>query len=714
MNPLKYSLLPLALAVSNAVMADDSKEDLKSIEQIVVYGENTQRSLKDTTSSIAVIDQEQLKSGQVNSLLDALSGIANVVFTDSLPTIRGLQGEGVSQGFSSFSSGAKPRVSVMRDGVSDPFVAKLSGDFGLWDVEQIEVLRGPQSSNSGRNSIGGIVYIKTKEPSLTDFEAATRIGYSDLNENTELSGMVSVPLLEDQLALRATVQRNEGESYMDYKGTSPLVVYPFNPKELEDTRMDIKLKWQPAALSGLDMLLHYSRSEETGERHWGFQGPVLNGNDPENTKIGPQLSDRVVSYQVVPTPAGPVAGSYARDKDTEYDRWSLRTRYEISDAINLEIMLSDTDYRYEFRQYPEPWYVIMNDSGKTYDAKVSFAGNETVSGYLGLYMNDRDQTFFREGYYKGTDDSENQAIYGEATIKVSEQGRVVVGGRIEDEEQYRLFDGAEMAKRFGMPNIEFVIDVDNRIYLPKLAYLHDLNDNITVNASFRKGYSSGGGDFHWFSMSNYTFEPEYVDTFEVGLRSTLMDGDLNFAVNVFYNDFEDYQYYGTGPTGNPNDFSIINLAKVKSAGFETEARYAINPDLTLSASFGWMDSTVDEANAENPTVRDKALPMAADITAGLGLEFWATDKLQLTARSNYVGEYYSKLGEKAEHLAGDYAEFHFSAAYVEENWRIDAYVNNAFDHDSLISAGRVTGSDVFIYGDYTDPRNMGISFSYTF
>ncbi|KTF07147.1 TonB-dependent receptor, partial [marine sediment metagenome] len=75
-----------------------------------------------------------------------------------MPDIRGVSGNGGAGGFNSISGGAKGRVSTLIDGVAQPFVADLSGDSGMWDLQQIEVFRGPQSTSNGRNSIAGSVF----------------------------------------------------------------------------------------------------------------------------------------------------------------------------------------------------------------------------------------------------------------------------------------------------------------------------------------------------------------------------------------------------------------------------------------------------------------------------------------------------------------------------------------------------------------------------
>ena len=147
------------------------------LETIVVVGEKRERSLKDTASSVSVISEETLKSMQHQTITDAVSEIANVVaLSGAVPDIRGVSGNGSAGGFNSVSGGAKGRVSILIDGVAEPFVADLTGDSGIWDIEQIEVYRGPQSTSNGRNSIAGSIYIKTTDPGF-DWDGAARLGY---------------------------------------------------------------------------------------------------------------------------------------------------------------------------------------------------------------------------------------------------------------------------------------------------------------------------------------------------------------------------------------------------------------------------------------------------------------------------------------------------------------------------------------------------------
>ena len=212
-KPNKLSLLitsSLLLAQSNAFADETSRE---SIDTIIVTGEKIERSLKDTITSVAVVDKSLLENGQLGSVSEALAEMANVVvLTGAVPDMRGVSGNGGATGFNSFSGGSKARVSTLVDGVSQPFVADLTGDTGLWDIDQIAVYRGPQSTSNGRNSIGGAVYMTTKAPTQ-DFEGAVRVGYRNQDSYLDTAAVVSGALIEDVLAFRLSTQYVNGETF---------------------------------------------------------------------------------------------------------------------------------------------------------------------------------------------------------------------------------------------------------------------------------------------------------------------------------------------------------------------------------------------------------------------------------------------------------------------------------------------------------------------
>ena len=194
------SLVVLSSLYSGTTLAEEAQE-LTSMETIIVLGEKADRTLKDTASSVSVIHEEALRSLQNITISSAVSEIPNVVaLPGAVPDIRGVSGNGSATGFNGVSGGARARVTTLIDGVAEPFMADLTGDSGIWDIQQIEVFRGPQSTNNGRNSLGGLIYIKTKDPSY-DWEGAARVGYRDQSQYIDTSVMLSGPLIEKSISL---------------------------------------------------------------------------------------------------------------------------------------------------------------------------------------------------------------------------------------------------------------------------------------------------------------------------------------------------------------------------------------------------------------------------------------------------------------------------------------------------------------------------------
>ncbi|MCP4322298.1 MAG: TonB-dependent receptor plug domain-containing protein, partial [Alteromonadales bacterium] len=280
MTNCKVSLIASAVlaVISQPVIAAEevaNKIEDQTLETIVVYGEKANRKLKDTASSVSVITEESLKGLQHISISSAVADIPNiVVLSGAVPDIRGVSGNGSATGFNGVSGGAKARVSTLIDGVAEPFMADLTGDTGIWDIEQIEVFRGPQSTSNGRNSIGGMIFIKTKDPTY-DWESAGRVGYRNQNQYTDTSFMTSGPLIDNELAFRVTAQLLNGEDYDNsviYESHAPT----FDLDEVKTQRFKGKLLWQPKAMKDLSTMLTISTNDEkgsTGRNYYTVDNP---------------------------------------------------------------------------------------------------------------------------------------------------------------------------------------------------------------------------------------------------------------------------------------------------------------------------------------------------------------------------------------------------------------------------------------------------------
>ncbi len=671
-------MITASLLVTNTAVLADDESNRKSMDTIVVTGEKTEKSLKETMSSVAVVDTSLIENGQLASISEALSEMANVVvLTGAVPDMRGVSGNGGATGFNSFSGGSKARVSTLIDGVSQPFVADLTGDTGLWDMEQIEVYRGPQSTSNGRNSIAGAVYMKTKAPTQ-EFEGAVRVGYRNQDNYFDTAAVISGALVEDVLAFRLSTQYIDGETF------SNPPVYDTNPTDQELNKLDTsstraKLLYTP--FEDLSVQLTYSTYSEKGN------------------------AGRKYFEAAEPTDYIPL---FQRILDTESDTTQVNVDYKINENFSLDVLVAYMDYTWAFDAY-EPQQsaesdVSMDESNVTLDTKLNFGLNsDFYSGFVGLAYFDRDQDFESVGatYYFGDDSSKSTAIYGESSFNLNSQLTLTAGLRIEREEQVRNFNMA-----FHGDMLVEQLDDSHTLRLPKLALQYKITEETTLFASARRGYNAGGGALDFTAEDYYYYDEETVNTYEIGSRSVLNNGDLNISANVFYNNFNGYQALSAARR-------ITNIEDAHSYGLELEAYSMLGDQWQLHGGLGLLKTKIDESSAF-PEAVDNDLNSAPELTANLGLSHWFTDNLKVNLSANYVDEFYGDLTNTEERVAGDYTLTRLTITYDTEQWLMSAFINNAFDEQEYTAREPASGRYPQGYVGVVNPQTLGASVTYRF
>ncbi|GGN25645.1 MULTISPECIES: TonB-dependent receptor [Shewanella] len=669
-----------SLGVSSTYAAVEA-ESTEPIEKITVYGEKIERSLKDTTSSVSVIDKDSLDSGQYQSVSDALSEIPNVVvLTGSVPDIRGVSGNGSASGFNSFTGGARARVSTLVDGVAEPFVADLTGDTGLWDIQQVEVFRGPQSTINGRNSIGGTVFIKTEDPTF-DWRGAARLGYRDQNNYVDSAVMVSGPILDDELAFRLSGQNVTGETYnkgLVYE-TNPA---PFDLNELITNRWRGKFLWQPSAIEELKVLYSFSYNDEKGDSGRNY----FSGDDPW-------------AYR-------PILQRYIETESTTH---SVKVDYDLGSGRALDLVVAYMDYDWGSKSYEAlvtaQQYVDMKDESYTVDGKYSFGLNDRdFNGFIGLAYYERSQDFGSTGssVYTGDDSSSSLSIYGELTYGLAESLWLTVGGRVMRDEQKRNF-----SMLYRGTQLEEKLDNDSTITLPKLVLQYAITDNTTLAASARRGYNSGGGALSLAESEYYYYDEEFVDTYELSARSMFLGGNVNLSANLFYNDFDGYQ-------ASNQARKITNVDKAVTYGIETELSAMLTANWQVITGVGLLDSEIKKVDSSYGDIVGNQLNSAPHVTANLGVKYWLNDAFSVGVSGNYVGEYFADIDNTESRIAGDYVVARLSVDYQKDNWRISGFINNMFDEQAMTVNEPPSANYVNGYAAIIDPRNLGVSVMYSF
>jgi len=269
-----------AQTVTIARLPDTSSEAVTALPAITVYGARTTQTLEDVTASVGVVTDETIENRELLSFRDAFRMMGNVRdadWADAGFVIRGINSEGLTPG-------GAPLASVYVDGIQQTVQGARRGARGLWDVEQVEIYRGPQSTLAGRAALAGAIYVKTKDPTH-DFEAAGR-ALTGTDETHGGGAMVNLPVIEDQVALRLSAEYERSENDINYPTYEQFDLYD---DFVEDEYFSLRGKAliEPANIPEPRGVLTYSYSEDSPNTY-DIAGPGL-GFDFDEEEIAREL-----------------------------------------------------------------------------------------------------------------------------------------------------------------------------------------------------------------------------------------------------------------------------------------------------------------------------------------------------------------------------------------------------------------------------------------
>jgi iron complex outermembrane receptor protein len=662
--------------------ANASTPEVTTLTSVVVTGERANRSLRDTATSVAVLDARTLEQRPaIASTNDALERIPNVVSSGTgnlAPAVRGLDGTGPAQGADAFFAGTRPRLNVQIDGRPASYNEVIFGDVSLWDVEQIEVLRGPQSSLQGRNAIAGTVVVKTKDPTF-DWEGGLRLigGGYDLRQG---SAMISGPIIEDQLAFRLAADNRYSESFVNMNG------YPgvAHPEDIKTLNLRGKLLMKPAGMEGFQALLTVTHSEHTA---------------PQSESVLRPFDEHMVSYATMPTFNPRSTGG------------TLESKWTLNDNIDLEATASLTDIRITRRALAADGNAVIDATEYTAEPRIRFTALDgRLRGLGGIYLfrNTQDETIDLFGGGAFDDKTTTVAGFAEATLAVLDDLDLTLGARLEREKRRRT--GADGP---------FAIDFDETytVFLPKLGLAWHATDSLTIGAVVSRGYNGGGAGFTYDPpFTSYTFKPEYAWNYEAYARADFDEGRLSLIGNVFVADYKDMQLpFDLNP--DPAIWSVVirNADRVLTYGAELGARWLPLPGLELSASVGLLKTEVTKYR--NSDLQGNDLPRAPAVTADVAALYRHSSGLEFGVDARFSDAYHSSIDNSSRGKTDPYVVFNAQVGYTFDtdlaSFRAFAFVRNIFDAGTaiLIEPGATKADDV---GYLLQPRTVGVGLQMTF
>lgn len=614
------------------------------VETYVITGEKIDKSIKDVTTSVTVISQEKLESGEYNKAKETAVLAPNVIGSSfSNISIRGISGGGAATGGLAYLTGARARVVTVVDGVTQDYSGYNFNPVTLWDVEQLEILRGPQSTAQGSSAIGGALVINTKDPTYFN-EAAVRSGfenYKNGNMKYNIGLMSSGALVEDELAYRVVINGSTGEGWLNYDTNgfdTP------NLSESDSLNARGKLLWEPTNIPELKAKLTLNYSKNKGE-HANFASNTDEGIDSQKFTLGGRNEVRL--------------------QDSNADSIAVEVDYQIAPSVTNSLHISRSSSDIHDDAYSTGHTYDVNNETYALENRLLFNGSDSdLTGVIGLYVSNKDASLSTSNFNIATKyQTVTSAIYGESTYELSKTSRVVTGLRIENENSdktssTRFSGGSSKQNNSGT------------YYLPKLSLVHDILESTTVAATARKGYSPSGAGISFFG-DEYSYDSETVSAFELSSRS-LFSGGTSLNAKIFYNDYRGYQ-------AGTSSFTIENVDKSHTYGLEVEGITWVSDSVELRGSIGLLESKIDEGGA----YEGNELTNAPNANIAFGVTQYLGERWTVGADAMHVGEYYSDLENTKDSKAGNYTLLDVRVSYNVGELTINAYVKNLADEDAV-------------------------------
>jgi len=554
------------------------------------------------------------------------------------------------------------------DGRTLGFNESLFQDASLWDVDQVEVYRGPQSTLQGRNSVAGAIVINTAEPTFY-WQGKARAMVGGQNKRVH-SAAISGPLLDDKLAFR-----------LAYDNQSSDTAVQFTPYEQEDDPNSYKSEMVRGKL------LFSPNDEITSTLTLGH----TDGRAPQSERVIRPFSNRTAEFPNQPS---------FRSKNT-YGIWD--SNWSISEHMELDLNISQTDFSTVRHALTGQGNLTIEGDETVIQPLLRLnSGDQHLSGFIGAYIfrseQDEEIDLFGGGTFR--DETDSDAILAELTWQFTPAIDITLGARYEQEDRYRVGGAGPMQLDFSDSYSEF---------LPKASITWQTSEQLTLGVTAGKAYNGGGAGITFAPpFQAYTYAPEFVTNYEIFTRASLLDGQLTLNSNLFYNKFDDMQLpflLGINAT------VIRNAEKATTYGLEAGARYTFTSGDEVYLNLGMLHTKVDRY--ADVTVQGKDLARAPAFSVDLGVTSTPIENLVISANLRYTDTYYSDATNTPRGKVDAYALANAQIAYTINDFRLSLTAENLFDSDSETSI--LTGSSFDAdAATLLKPRVLTASLEYSF
>jgi outer membrane receptor protein involved in Fe transport len=692
------------------------------VGEVVVTAQRREQSILKVPIAVTALSASALQtkgvtnSAQLNEVVPNLQ--VNSAYGETQPNFS-LRGVSVAN---EYNSNQVSPIGVYMDDVY--LVSRDSQGMGLFDLDRIEVLRGPQGTLFGRNTTGGAINFITREPSLSGSNGYVQAGYGNFNTYT-VQAAGETTFAQDQVGVRAAVNYASGDGM--FKNVYPGGADPDSTDTLQG-RVSVRLKPTDIPLD-IKLVAYGGRNDPTQAPVFGLQSARqgLDFFEVDENRIGHNFTS---AWGGIANIAYTLSPSLKLISITNYGG-SSQNLQQAADGSPYDIL--DINWRSMFHQLSEEARVEYNTSWLNLIGGVYYGTDSTITNNT-FDIGSAIAAGINGGFFQHfLEDRQSYAIFTQGDINITKKLVLTLGFRYTaDRAQYRdgnadLFLGnvggpetplATTVPCAGVPgtcaynaSARFSLNGANNAPTGRVALSYTLDDGTLVYASYNRGYRAGafnGGGYTSSSGITYV-QPEEVNAYETGFKGRYFDRRLTLAVAGYYYDYSDQQVQDTAP--GPVSF-LVNAPKSQIYGAEVEATYRATPTFTLNGSFGALHAKYVQLSLQNTNLDGNDLPFAPNFTAQGGFDWVlgsiANGTVTLSPNVDYSSHVFfspfddvnavGSAQDNAELQQGGYVKMNVSLAWKHDNLLVRAWANN------------ITDAQVLGYG--LDLRGAGFPFNF--
>ncbi|GIX31273.1 MAG: TonB-dependent receptor [Porticoccaceae bacterium] len=643
---LAFAATPGLLTTLEAAAAE-GQERAGGLEEIIVTARKREESLQDAPLAVVAIPQERIEKFDVTSL-EKIAALTPNFFTGHASNGSGAQMTLRGIGSSSTSIGIEQSVAVVVDGVYYGYGRIL--EEGMFDLAQIEVLKGPQALFFGKNATAGVINIRTAKPT-DEVEAIARASYEFEGEEARVEGILSGPL-SDTVGARLAVRYTDmdGGYFKNISTPQPYNAFdvatgqilpdvaPADNREgpaVEELLARLTLTFAPS--DDLDVTLTASYDDnETVPSSWNythFNCPGGVGTLNPNLRCGDKFvitQNRMPSLLANSLPHARKNGELYNDYQSSSVTATVEYRFGDFSLVSISNYQENRNLwalSGDFQSWPNATFATEKNSWEAISEELritsDFAG--PVNFLLGFLYQETEREFDQWVATAGlmnsaapdprwvhvanvkdsATDGETLSPFFQVMWDVTDAVELSAGARYTDEKKDSWF--VHPYNNPGLGGIwrtgEYVRAKQNfDEWSPEVTVSWRVNPDVLAYAAWKNGYKSGGfsnsgifsADFMGGSPSDFTFEPETAEGYEVGLKSTLLDNQLRLNLVAYTYEYDDLQVdFFNSPTFA---FITLNAGKATTEGVELEGEFAplALPQLRLRGSLAYNNAEYDD------------------------------------------------------------------------------------------------------------------------